>query len=430
VGLTLASLALFAVLVGAGVAVHSYHDAWIYQGGLAGVAAVAALLTATLCLPGNLLARVFHNRFFVEVGKMSYVLFLFHLPVYWMLQTLSGGSVNGWAMFAIGAPVTLVVSWLVHRLITEPIRIRPWTRAGGVTAASIACLAVVATGLYLPSLQSLPGTAAEAASLTAGASAPAPVPTLRPGIAGGAPRAVFVGDSMAVDWAAALKANAPGAITTQDEAYGGCGIFDSDEVMTAQGWTQNKADNKRACWPWQDNLRLQIAKGDVDFVVAHIGWDAAQQRIDGNWMRPCDAAWQQRYTEKVGALLSIVRGAKHPATVLLATDQINTVVVGDKRQVRCFNAAIRKTAAQESDVRLLDFNAYICPKSGCRTKTPDGQALTSDGLHLTPAGEAAITPWLLTQLADAQGSLPTQVDSADSAPTPVDSAKPNGDREP
>jgi hypothetical protein len=378
---------------------------------------VAAVLTASLCLPGNLLAGVFHNRFLVGVGKMSYVLFLFHLPIYWLLQRLSGSAVHGWAMFAIGAPVTLAVSWLVHRLVTEPIRLRPWTRAGGIATAAVACGAVVATGLYLPSLQAPPGAVEAAAFLSSGGTAATPAPTLRPGIAGAAPRAVFIGDSLAVDWAAALTANASGAVTAQDEAYGGCGILDSDEAVTATGWTQGEADNKRACWPWQDNLRAQIARGDVDFVVVHDGWDAAKQLVDGRWIRPCDTAWQARYTQQVGALLAIVRAAPHPATVLLATDQANTPVVQDKHQMGCFNAAIRKTAQTEPDVQLLDFNAYICPKSGCRTKTPGGQAMTTDGLHLTPAGEAAITPWLLGRLAAAQEAARATAATPSSTPT-------------
>jgi hypothetical protein len=109
----------------------------------------------------------------------------------------------------------------------------------------------------------------------------------------------------------------------------------------------------------------------------------------------------------MGVLLSIVRAAGHPVAVLLATDQVNTVVVQDKRQMGCFNAAMRATAAQEPDVQLLDYNAFICPKSGCLTKTPDGQAMTTDGLHLTSAGEALITPWLLGRLAAAQSAAAT-----------------------
>ena len=94
-----AALAAFGALVTAA----SLEQSWIYDGGLLGVALVSALLIAVVVdgrFPANLLAV----RPLVAIGKVSYGIYLFHWPVFLLLDEQRTGLAPGAAVRGCDAP--------------------------------------------------------------------------------------------------------------------------------------------------------------------------------------------------------------------------------------------------------------------------------------------------------------------------------------
>lgn len=113
-----AALAVSAVLRGRG------------QGGdwyVVAVVLCAALLTAVLCGGRGFVARLLSVDLLTEVGRMSYSLFLLHLPVYWLLRRGQPG-LSHLALFLVGGVVTWFLSLLVHYLLVERLAGRSWRR--------------------------------------------------------------------------------------------------------------------------------------------------------------------------------------------------------------------------------------------------------------------------------------------------------------
>ncbi|WP_371658799.1 acyltransferase family protein [Streptomyces sp. NBC_00280] len=87
----------------------------------------AVLLTAVLCGGRGPLARLLSGDLLTEVGRMSYSLFLLHLPVYWLLRRGQPG-LGALGLFLVGGVVTWFLSLLVHYLLVERLAARSWRR--------------------------------------------------------------------------------------------------------------------------------------------------------------------------------------------------------------------------------------------------------------------------------------------------------------
>ncbi|WP_405815147.1 acyltransferase [Streptomyces sp. NBC_01390] len=87
----------------------------------------SAVLTAVLCGGRGLLVRLLSGELVTEVGRMSYSLFLLHLPVYWLLERGQPG-LGPLGLFLVGGGVTWFLSLLVHYLLVERLAARPWRR--------------------------------------------------------------------------------------------------------------------------------------------------------------------------------------------------------------------------------------------------------------------------------------------------------------
>lgn len=111
-------LAVAAVLRGGG-----QGDGWF----MVAVVIGAALLTAVLCGGRGPLVRLLSGDLVTEVGRMSYSLFLLHLPVYWLLLRGRPG-LGPLALFLVGVVVTWFLALLVHYLLVERLAARPWRR--------------------------------------------------------------------------------------------------------------------------------------------------------------------------------------------------------------------------------------------------------------------------------------------------------------
>lgn len=110
------ALAAFIVLV----ATASLGQSWIYDGGLLGVGLVSAVLIAAV-VDGRFPATLLAARPLVAIGKVSYGIYLFHWPVFLLLDEQRTG-LDQIPLFALRCAVTAALTVASYVLIEQPVR--------------------------------------------------------------------------------------------------------------------------------------------------------------------------------------------------------------------------------------------------------------------------------------------------------------------
>ena len=141
---TLGVVALFAFLY---IATNAHtSDAWLYQGGLSGFSLISSVLIIAVLVPGPL-RLLMSSRPMVAIGRITYSLYLFHWPVFVVLNKDRMGF-DGVALSLTRIAVTVLLACLSAWLIENPVRFRKVLRkpawAGvGMVAAMVGTLVVM-----------------------------------------------------------------------------------------------------------------------------------------------------------------------------------------------------------------------------------------------------------------------------------------------
>lgn len=141
------ALVVFTMLV----ALSSVQHWWIYRGGLVGVALVSALLIAAV-VHGRFPAQLLEARPLVAIGKVSYGIYLYHWPVFLVLDAERTGLPQV-PLFVVRCLATAVLTVVSYQLIEQPIRLRRLIdrdRAMVPAMIASACAVVAAAVLVLP----------------------------------------------------------------------------------------------------------------------------------------------------------------------------------------------------------------------------------------------------------------------------------------
>ena len=121
-------------------------DAWLYQGGLSGFSLISSVLIIAVLVPGPL-RLLMSSRPMVAIGRITYSLYLFHWPVFVVLNKDRMGF-DGVALSLTRIAVTVLLACLSAWLIENPVRFRKVLRkpawAGvGMVAAMVGTLVVM-----------------------------------------------------------------------------------------------------------------------------------------------------------------------------------------------------------------------------------------------------------------------------------------------
>jgi peptidoglycan/LPS O-acetylase OafA/YrhL len=128
-------------------------DRWLYRGGFAVLALVLVLLLLGAAQDGpNPLGWLLRLRPLVGLGLISYGVYLWHWPmVVWFTPDRTG--LDGVALFALRAGLTLAASLLSYRFLEQPIRRRGLAGLGRARPAVVgASVAALAAGFLVPVL--------------------------------------------------------------------------------------------------------------------------------------------------------------------------------------------------------------------------------------------------------------------------------------
>ncbi|MFI1466212.1 acyltransferase family protein [Streptomyces wuyuanensis] len=370
---TVTGILSLAAVVYFSVEVSTYHDPWLYQGGLAIVAFLIALTAACLSTDRGPLARVLRLKPLMEIGQISYSLYLLHLPVYWLLLMVYP-DMEPYALFLLGTGLTWLLSMVMHYSI-EQYRVRDWRPSRAVPLFTASAVAIGFGSWYLPAYVA---------------------DSMRPD---GKPLVLTLGDSMAEDFATALSEHGDGYAVI-DGGQGGCGVMSPQAVRDRVG---KVLDNWDACLAWKDFWADNLENSQPDAVVVHVGWDAAEQRIDGKWLTSCDGTYRTRYLKQLATAVDVIERQAPKAKILLMNERRSNGAIVEEWG-NCFNDVIDTyVKSAPSQVSLLDLDAHLCPNGECTQYDVKGKRLypDGDGVHLTEVGMGYITPWLEKKLAAA-----------------------------
>ena len=131
-GLELVGLASLAGLIWSFTRLDEFRPG-LYRGGFLMVAALTAVLIATLVHPATgALTRFLGNPLFRWIGLRSYGLYLWHWPIIVFTRPRFDVTLSGWQLDAIRLALTLVITELSYTYIETPIRHgalgRAWSR--------------------------------------------------------------------------------------------------------------------------------------------------------------------------------------------------------------------------------------------------------------------------------------------------------------
>lgn len=125
------------------------YDDRLYEGGLLGIALLAALVVVAATQPGTVVARLLGLRPIAAIGRLSYGLYLYHWPLFLWLSPERTGLPTA-PLFAVRMAATTAIALLSYHLVERPIRrgalpgrIGPIAWANG-TVTAVALAAVVA----------------------------------------------------------------------------------------------------------------------------------------------------------------------------------------------------------------------------------------------------------------------------------------------
>ncbi|GIU87519.1 MAG: membrane protein [Acidimicrobiia bacterium] len=413
------ALAAAAVLAAAW-ATTSDRDPWQYRGGFALTAVLVALVIASATQPvrPGPLARALSVRPLRWVGTISYGLYLWHWPVYVLLDEARTG-LRGPALLALRLAVTFAVATASFALVEQPIRrgagspraVRVALPAGAT--ALVAAVVVATAGAVPPAFRDVEASElrppeAVAARRDARVAAPAPEPR----------RVMVVGDSVADSLAPGLERYAPDHdLLVWNAAVPGCGIA----TDVGDRWFAEWRGVEPRCLPgWRERWPAQLAEFRPEVVVGLFGaQDAFDRRIDGRVVRFDTPEGEALARAELGEALDVLSSTG--ARVLLLTTPYYRLGWPQRVEVERsplhepwvdrWNAIVRDVASKRVAVRVLDLNAFLNP-AGTWTDTIDGIKVRSyDRSHLSPLGARVVAKWLLPEieraLADRHATRPT-----------------------
>jgi len=361
---TVVGAGMLALLVAASALSAMRPERWLYRGGLAVIAGAAALLAAALCYEQGPLFRVFSWGPLAEFGRVSYLIYLIHLPIYWLLETTKP-EIAAYGLVAVGGGLTWLVAMIMHYGVAERLRLRPWSATLALPVAA-ACGIVASGASYLPA---------------------AIEKRMNPG---GRPVLLTLGDSFAGDVATALADHGSDRFGVVDGDIPGCGAMAAEQVRSMSGDVRPVAEG---CRDWERSWQTSIRGSKPQIIVVHLGADAEQQRVGGRWLSPCDRAYRQRYTAQLERAARLWGEEAPRARVLLMNERTGTATT-DQAAARCYNAIVRRFAVAHSHVTLLDLEGFLCPGRTCRQEAPDGAPLYSGRIHLSRPAMGYVAGWL------------------------------------
>jgi peptidoglycan/LPS O-acetylase OafA/YrhL len=374
------------------------QDPFLYRGGFLLVAVAAgAVIVGCVTAPASLFTRLLSLRALVFVGRISYGLYLYHWPLYLVVDHAHTGLTGVW-LLAVRLVLTFAAATVSFVFIEEPIRSGGLFRGrmglgiAGV-AALIAASAVVATTLA-PTAEAVP--LPRGGGLTAGGRqslVDARAFTTDP------LRFLIVGDSVGLTLGVGLDVDSGPryGVRLYNGGELGCDLDDVDVRLS--GTVQPATPG---CIGWRSTWRNGVARIHPDVVGLLLGrWEVSDHLYRGQWVHVGQPAWDRHLTAELEQAVDLL-SADGARVVLFTMPYLDPPVEAadgapfpenDPARMQAFNKLVVEVAASRPKVvTLIDLNAILDP-GGHYQPVVDGVTVRStDGIHLTKAAGEWLQP--------------------------------------
>jgi peptidoglycan/LPS O-acetylase OafA/YrhL len=407
--LAVASIAVIGVLM---ATVH-VADAQLYQGGLAVTTIASAVIIAVVMRPNGLFVKKFFSQeLFVEIGRRSYGLYLWHWPIFVVAHARDSGN-----RLAVALALTVIINEFVYQYVEIPTRqgaLGNWLHNRQqlsamhrrlpvlITAAVVASLGI--TGVKVVGIEardlsidtstanvifSVPTTVASASSLPAASTTSTTIAKL--------PRKlVIVGDSQAHS----LVVNKPSGIektfVITNGSIDGCGIY--DRGVGVGGTNGNFRRNFANCVGFEKKWAKSATTARADVALVVIGaWEVLDLKINGFTFAvntsPADTMFRTQMKRGINALRSTgATVALLEVACMRPVDSKGGPVPalpqrGDDTRTSHLNDLLREIAAPEDDGVFFISG----PKEWCSDpKISTSLSYRWDGVHAYKPGAKLI----------------------------------------
>jgi peptidoglycan/LPS O-acetylase OafA/YrhL len=379
-----------------------FHGATIVNAGFTAL----VILACTNTWRGPV-AVVFSLGPVAALGRLSYGVYLLHWPLFLLLDwDRLGHGISFWQMYLIRSGITITLAVLMSRFVESPFRYRMKMPPRLLAALSVgAMVTVAALVLVVPVHEAETVDLAEVADLTA--TSPFVPNAITPsGEAAGAPRILFVGDSVA--WSAAIGFDRWNKDHEQQQV--------SLDAYVAVACTLSEASTMRslgmleepnpACRGFRDDLPGVLAEHDYDAIVVMMGQkDLGEKRVDGKWRHLGDPVFDEWLRPQVASLADILAADGAPVFWSTAADvrlwranvpdsSWDDYPDNDPARARRLNEIVTETLAGRAGFRLLDVRGWL-------EALPGGQfdpGNRADGVHLTVSASDELARWAMPQI--------------------------------
>nr|WP_246242902.1 acyltransferase [Flexivirga aerilata] len=372
---------------------------WVFYGGffVTGLAAIS-LGWQLAVSPDGRIARALSWRPIVEIGKRVYGLYIWHWPLFLILDPERTG-LTGVPLVALRMVVVFVVAFAFDWAVERPIRRRALRRLlphGGVIAAGTA-LAVGLTASFV--------STAGARDPIFGTALPGSISTVTGPMRPGQDRVDVFGDSVAFTlWKYFPQRDFP-QLSVGSSTQLGCGVAVPQDLQVAgertgvapqcTGWAPRWSALVRETRPrlaivmsgsaelfdrWVDGRLLTV--GTPQWRSAMVAaYGRAVDVAGGNGQFPVALADVPCYDRRGATGAAALPGVNQRLDALSATEQ------NDPRRQQAVNDVIAEVARTHPKTAVLEQRAWLCPGGRYRA-TIDGQVLRPDGVHFDKAGTA------------------------------------------
>ncbi len=396
---------------GAGYLVWAWHSyggqsSFLYSGGFLLVAlATGAVITRVVSWPRSWLARFCSLGPLTFVGRISYGLYLYHWPMYLVINHAHTG-LTGFGLLVARFAATFAVAVPSLYLLEEPIRRRTFTFGWRARTASIAVIAVTVVALVVttvtPSEGSVPTSSsptmpsAERQQLTASAAF-----TTNP------VRFLLLGDSVALTLGIGLSYRSIPryGVSVNDQAPLGCDL-DPDLMVNTSGTVGPATPG---CLHWQTDWAKQLAEYRPQVVGLALGrWEVADHLYLGHWTHVGQPLWDNHLVGELDQAVKLLasQGAK---VVLFTMPYMNPPVEASNGspfsenlpgRADAYNKLVDEVGRSNPGVAtVVDLNRGLDP-DGHFTATIDGLTVRwTDGIHVSVSGGELLQPTILPTVA-------------------------------
>jgi peptidoglycan/LPS O-acetylase OafA/YrhL len=396
--------------------------------------AVVVILLGGLNADGVSTNRFAATRVLVWFGAISYGLYLWHIPVQFVLAQQWPG-LNRWVVAAVMLGAGSAIAWVSYRLVEQPIRHRGLVGVFGAPARQIGAVAlsvvVLIAGVTItyrstdelrdeqlvvdllpappPAAQvpvdSVPPTTidVEAGAAVNGNSEAEASQVVEPAVllpiarpVDRLPSVLFFGDSMVAAIRDGLEETGEELeVAFAASSHIGCSVggreFRPDSVLDTE-------PRVASCAEWLASLPsiAQYVQPDVIVILRN----GVRPPSETTGLEVCGEQYRQWFYDEAVAEIEAI-AAVSAAQIVITTYSypryLGDIKPDEDREFDCINEVLRDVVA-ETGVALVDIAGWVCPTVDTCKSRVDGVSLRPDGYHFEGDGAAVMLAWLTEQL--------------------------------